>query len=177
MKQPHIYKITNKLNKKFYYGVHNGNQTDSYMGSGKILKDMYKKYPSDDKNVWSKEILLKFDSTKEAYEYEAVIVNEKMLANPLCMNIKPGGDGGFTKECSIAGGKATAKKFWTKEHQSKAGKKGGGSKSLVNGKTYMNKQKKQCPHCPMACNPGLYSRYHGDMCKHNPLSVRYKGGF
>ena len=92
MNKPHIYKITNNINGKFYYGVHNGNNTETYMGSGSLLKKAQAKYGL---NNFSKEILLWFDTIKEAYEYEAVIVNEKQINNPMCYNIKKGGDGGF----------------------------------------------------------------------------------
>lgn len=38
-----VYKITNKINDKIYVGVHStDNPNDSYMGSGKIIKDAIK---------------------------------------------------------------------------------------------------------------------------------------
>lgn len=92
MNKPHIYKITNNINGKFYYGVHNGNNTETYMGSGYLLKKAQDKYGL---NNFSKEILLWFNTIEEAYEYEAVIVNDKQINNPMCYNIKKGGNGGF----------------------------------------------------------------------------------
>ena len=71
VKKPHIYKIINLINKKYYYGVHNGNNTDSYLGSGKLLHQAYKKYGI---NNFKKEILLYFDTIEEAFEYEKIIV-------------------------------------------------------------------------------------------------------
>ena len=93
MKKPHIYKITNDINGKFYYGVHNGSKTETYMGSGTLLKKAQDKYGL---NNFSKQILLWFDSDEEAYEYEAIIVNDKLVSNPNCYNIKKGGQGGFS---------------------------------------------------------------------------------
>lgn len=41
----YFYKITNNINKKYYYGVHNTNNlNDGYMGSGKALRKAYEKY-------------------------------------------------------------------------------------------------------------------------------------
>ena len=54
---------------------------------------------------------------------EAEIVNEELLANPLCLNLKNGGEGGG--------------KFWNKEHHFKAssngGKRGGKISGRLNG--------------------------------------------
>ena len=41
----YFYKITNKIDGCFYYGVHSTKDlNDNYMGSGKKLRYMYKKY-------------------------------------------------------------------------------------------------------------------------------------
>lgn len=122
MNKPHIYKITNNLNGKFYYGVHNGKQTKKYMGSGKLLKQAYKKHGKEN---FSKEILLLFDTAEEAYEYESIIVSQKIVDNPMCYNLRLGGDG--ANEISIA-----KLQKWKKDNpeefsknQSKNGRKGG----------------------------------------------------
>ena len=226
--KPHIYKIVCIPTGEYYYGVHNGNNTSKYAGSGKLLKSKINKYGLDN---FTKEILLTFDTIEEAYEYEAVIVNKKTIRknNPKSLNLSEGGKG-FTSEAAVANAKAQYKKmgvegqkefalkgvnainaklkaegrktevgvkagklswegFNTPEERSKeikrrqsgvskeqrvaAAKKG--AIAAAKSPKGMNNVKKQCPHCPMACNPGLYSRFHGDMCKHNPLSVRYKG--
>jgi hypothetical protein len=91
MNKPHIYKITNNINGKFYYGVHNGSNTEKYMGSGHALKKAQKIYGI---NNFSKEILLWFDTVEEAFEYEAVIVNKEMINNHQCYNMCLGGKGG-----------------------------------------------------------------------------------
>ena len=38
MKEHYIYKTTNIINKKFYFGKHSGELDDSYLGSGKTIK-------------------------------------------------------------------------------------------------------------------------------------------
>ena len=91
LNKPHIYKITNNINGKYYYGVHNGNNTENYMGSGLLLKKAQAKHGIEN---FSKEILLWFDTIEEAYEYEAVIVNEKLINSNKCYNISLGGNGG-----------------------------------------------------------------------------------
>lgn len=44
MKYYYIYKITNKINHKIYYGQHTTSNLDDYMGSGKALHNAFKKY-------------------------------------------------------------------------------------------------------------------------------------
>ena len=89
----YFYKITNNINGHFYYGVHNTNNLDDgYMGSGKRLHYAYKKYGM--KN-FTKEILKYFDTSKEAFEYEAEVVNEVLVEDPNCYNITIGGKGSW----------------------------------------------------------------------------------
>ena len=41
----YFYKITNKINRKYYFGVHSTEDiNDGYMGSGTVLAKAYKKY-------------------------------------------------------------------------------------------------------------------------------------
>ena len=90
-KYHYFYKITNLINNHFYYGVHNTNNLDDgYMGSGKRLHIAYKKYGIEN---FKKEILKYFDSKEEAFEYEAEIVNEILVNNDNCYNMKLGGTG------------------------------------------------------------------------------------
>ena len=90
-KYHYFYKITNNLNGHFYYGVHNTNNlNDGYMGSGTRLHYAYKKYGIEN---FTKEILKFFDTSKEAFEYESEVVNEDLIKDDNCYNIKQGGDG------------------------------------------------------------------------------------
>jgi len=84
-----IYKITNKLNGKFYIGKHQTKDlNDGYMGSGKVLKRAIEKNGIDN---FKKEILFIFDNEQEmnAKEKELVTLNE------MSYNLCPGGKGGF----------------------------------------------------------------------------------
>ena len=96
--KPHLYKITNLINNKYYYGVHDGSDTENYEGSGVLLYQAYEKYGKEN---FIKEILMWFDTEDEAYEYEAVVVNEKMINknNSMCYNLCVGGSGGDRYSC------------------------------------------------------------------------------
>ncbi len=88
----YFYRITNNINGHYYYGVHSTDDiNDGYMGSGKRLHLAYKKYGKEN---FTKEILKYFDTYKDAYEYENSIVNETLLKDDSCYNIKTGGFGG-----------------------------------------------------------------------------------
>lgn len=90
-KYHYFYKITNNINGHFYYGVHNTNNLDDgYMGSGKLLHRAYKKYGIEN---FTKQILKYFDTSKQAFEYEAEVVNEDLVNDPNCYNISIGGNG------------------------------------------------------------------------------------
>ena len=53
-----IYKITNTINGKIYIGKYQGNNFNNYWGSGKILKNAYKKYGREN---FTKEIIYECD--------------------------------------------------------------------------------------------------------------------
>ncbi len=98
-KYHYFYKITNKINGHFYYGVHNtSNLNDGYMGSGTRLQRAYKKYGIEN---FTKEILKFFDTTKEAFDYEAEVVNEICIEDKDCYNIKKGGKETFLQEVCV----------------------------------------------------------------------------
>lgn len=84
-----VYKITNKIDGKFYIGKHQTRDlNDGYMGSGKYLKSAIKKHGLEN---FSKEILHVFDSEKEMNEKEKELVVLSEEAYNLC----DGGQGGF----------------------------------------------------------------------------------
>ena len=84
-----VYKTTNTVNGKYYIGMHQTNDlNDSYLGSGKILKQAIKKYGAEN---FSKEILYVFDNEQEMRdkEKELVVISEDTY------NLCDGGKGGF----------------------------------------------------------------------------------
>ena len=92
-KYHYIYKTTCKITGKFYVGMHStDNLEDGYLGSGKILGYSRHKY-GDENHV--REILEYLPSRIVLKEREKEIVNEELLAQPLNINLKYGGDGGW----------------------------------------------------------------------------------
>lgn len=89
LKYHYFYKITNLVNGKFYYGVHNtDNLDDGYMGSGVALHKAFKKYGISN---FKKEILKFFDTLEDAFKYEEKIVNKELTRLQECYNVIPGG--------------------------------------------------------------------------------------
>jgi hypothetical protein len=89
----YIYKITRE-DGKFYIGRHSTDDLDdTYFGSGQRLWKSIKKHG---KEKHSKEILEFLPNLKSLKLREAELVDQDALANPLCMNLTRGGDGGTT---------------------------------------------------------------------------------
>jgi hypothetical protein len=114
-KQYHfIYKTTNLLNGKYYYGMHStDNLDDGYLGSGKRLRYSLNKYGRENHNVEYLEFL---SNRKSLIEREKEIINLNEIAKEDCMNLMVGGKGGFISEeqqrhRSICGGNATSLKL------------------------------------------------------------------
>jgi len=78
---------------------------DGYIGSGKILWYSINKYGKENHKF---EILENYNSRKELSDREAQLINDDLLKDPLCMNIKHGGEYG---NLSSLGGQAIAKKI------------------------------------------------------------------
>lgn len=86
-----VYKTTNLINNKFYFGVHKQIKDDTYLGSGRALRKAIIKYG---KNNFKRETVKIFLLKEEAFQYEKKIIDEH-LSNPLCYNLMSGGQGGF----------------------------------------------------------------------------------
>lgn len=111
-----LYKITNKVNGKYYIGRHSTtNIDDGYMGSGIGIKRAIKKYGIDN---FEKEILAEVESTDALWDLEKSIVNETIVNDKMSYNLAYGGKHylhGLKLHDSIN----------FKIHQSNAGKVGG----------------------------------------------------
>jgi hypothetical protein len=115
-KYHYIYKTTNIINNKFYIGMHStDNIDDKYIGSGKRLWYSLRKYGKENFKL---EILEFYPDRIALKKREEELVNEELLKDPMCMNLKCGGEGGFIskeqqKYRSSCAGKAYAKKLKT----------------------------------------------------------------
>jgi hypothetical protein len=94
-KYHYIYKTTNLINGKYYIGMHSTNNLeDGYIGSGKRLWYSINKYGKEN---FKCEILEILPNRKTLKEKEKELVNEDILKDEMCMNLKIGGDGGLHK--------------------------------------------------------------------------------
>jgi len=84
-----VYQTTNQINGKIYIGVHKTkNPYDSYIGSGKILRQAIKVHG---KSAFVKEVLFVFDNIHDAYMKEAELVNEDFIKRLDTYNVVCGG--------------------------------------------------------------------------------------
>ena len=96
MKYHYTYKIVNKVNNKYYLGVHNTDDiNDGYMGSGKALLRAYKKYGREN---FEKIILEFFQSKEEAFAAESELITQTQIDDPKCYNMTLGGYGNPGKD-------------------------------------------------------------------------------
>lgn len=88
-----VYKTMNKAKGEYYIGVHiTDDMNDDYLGSGKRLRRSIEKYGRE---AFERDILAVFDNPNDMFLKEAELVNEETLKDPLCLNLKVGGYGGW----------------------------------------------------------------------------------
>jgi group I intron endonuclease len=110
-----IYKTTNLKNGKFYVGMHSThNLNDGYLGSGLRLRRSIRRNGIENFKLEILEFLPNRNSLKER---EKELVNEDLLKEPNCMNIQPGGGGGWTSEQQRENAiKSNARQRWLREN-------------------------------------------------------------
>lgn len=87
-----IYKITNRLNNKFYVGKHKTlDKSDGYLGSGILIDRAVKKYGKEN---FDKEILFECATEEEMNRVETNIVDEDFVSRDDTYNLALGGFGG-----------------------------------------------------------------------------------
>lgn len=88
----YIYKTACRVTGRYYIGMHStSNLEDGYIGSGKRLWYSIRKHGRENHE---REILEFLPDRKALKEREKELVNESMLRDPMCMNLKTGGEGG-----------------------------------------------------------------------------------
>lgn len=90
----YVYKITNLINGNFYIGkrTHKNPYSDSYMGSGKLIKEAISKKGITN---FKKEIIAIFETNEEAAQLERQLVTKDVIKSNKCYNMHEGGHGGF----------------------------------------------------------------------------------
>jgi hypothetical protein len=140
-----VYKTVNKIKGEYYIGVHvTDNIDDGYLGSGKRLRYSLEKHGRE---IFEREILDVFDNSNDMFNKEAELVNEKTLLDPLCLNLKVGGYGGWClKDASILWSSDFQKKRspfnkkeWKEQNASKI--KEWSTKGLSNGRKKLDKMR------------------------------------
>ena len=134
-----VYKTTNLLNGKIYIGVHGADNPD-YLGSGVVLNKAIRKYG---KQNFKRETLFEFDSLEEAFEKEAVLVNDGFIVRRDTYNLKLGGLG-------VSGMKGVNHSEATKNKMSKSHK---------------NIKPITCPKCGTIGKPSPMKRWHFENCR------------
>jgi hypothetical protein len=87
-----VYKTTNLVNDKYYFGYHKTRTPqDEYLGSGKYLRNAIAKYGAAN---FKKDVLFVYLDAASAFGKEAELV-DVFRNDPLCMNLRKGGTGGF----------------------------------------------------------------------------------
>ncbi len=88
-----IYKTTNTLTGRYYYGMHSTDVLeDGYLGSGKRLRYSIRKY-GEDKH--KREIIEFCGDRKSLKQREREIITLNEVAKKDCLNLMVGGEGGF----------------------------------------------------------------------------------
>lgn len=87
-----VYKTVNRINSKYYIGVHEGSETDEYLGSGTYLKAAIKKYGIEN---FTREILQICETKNEAYNIERSLVTPELIDSGVCYNLNVDGYGGW----------------------------------------------------------------------------------
>lgn len=120
----YIYKTTCNVTGRWYVGMHSTNNLeDGYMGSGLRLRRSIRKYGIENH---TKEILEFSPSREEMVLREIEIVTKELIAEPMCMNLVIGGQGGFISlEGVKKGAEVTNEKYKDKliDWRSKGGAK------------------------------------------------------
>lgn len=145
-KYHYIYKIT-RDDGRYYIGMHSTDDLeDGYFGSGKKITRSIKKHG---KERHTKVIMEYLPTRKDLKAREEQIITEEMRADPLCMNLAPGGGGGFTD----------------KEHQRKTASAGGKIGGATVGKIYAPTLAARCRDAGTLFTLGFAGKKHSEETK------------
>jgi group I intron endonuclease len=104
----YIYKTTNRLNGKYYVGMHSTNNiNDGYIGSGDRLRKSIRKYGKENFKFEIVEYLPNRSSLKDR---EREMITEDLLNDKMCMNLCLGGSGGYISPEGVKKGRESTDK-------------------------------------------------------------------
>lgn len=96
MKFYYTYKITllkGSLKNHYYLGQHVTDVLeDNYTGSGRIVRDYFKKYRKIEHETYEKEIIAFYDSYDELNIAEYELIGDKYETDQMCLNLRAGGN-------------------------------------------------------------------------------------
>jgi hypothetical protein len=171
-----VYRITNRINGKFYIGTHKTeNIDDGYMGSGKMIRYAIEKYGIA---AFDKEILFECATSEEMFDKE----RELVVVDPtISYNLRIGGDGGFSyiHEHGLSG---DWRELWKndaewRENYRKALSKGmkkyyaNGGKNPFQGKKHTTATKKAVGKASSLRESGEGNSQYGTMWIRNPITL------
>jgi hypothetical protein len=88
-----VYKTTNLVNGKYYFGVHKTKDpNDNYLGSGTYIERAVAKHGME---KFRKDVLFVYLEAESAFAKEDELIQCYRGCDPLCMNLRKGGSGGF----------------------------------------------------------------------------------
>ncbi len=94
----YIYKTTCNVTGKWYVGMHSTiNEDDGYLGSGTILRHSIRKYGKENH---TREILEYLPTREKLILREKEIITKELISDGFCINLKDGGDGGWTENAN-----------------------------------------------------------------------------
>lgn len=88
------YQWIRKSTGEFYRGIHTGDPEDNYAGSGHVFKCKYgghRKTQCNNPEDWIRDILF-IGTREECLLWESLVVTQREVDNPKCLNLVAGGD-------------------------------------------------------------------------------------
>jgi hypothetical protein len=77
----------------YYLGQHSTNRLDdNYTGSGRIIRDYFKKYGKIEHQTYIKETIAFYNSQEELNNAEYVLIGDKYNTDDMCINLRAGGN-------------------------------------------------------------------------------------
>ena len=183
-----IYKTTNLLSGRYYIGMHSTDDlNDGYLGSGTLLRRALNKYGKENFKI---EFLEFVNSREELAAREKEIVSLQEIAKKECMNLKVGGEGGYSSDKHVenrqrARAEGHRKYFDSikndpdlyKEHGQKISRKKKGQKGTFKGKHHSEETKKKMSISKKSSTKGINNSQYGTCWITNEVESKkiYKG--